>query len=107
MGNAAAKAFGGMLQDNKTLQTLNVSNNGFGKVQAGDQVKLKDGSIKRVITFPGNPDYLQLEGDSGNVKYGQANYSLVDIGVPALCAGLKCNSTLESLDASKNGLGPA
>ena len=26
---------------------------------------------------------------------------------PAFCAGLKCNSALESLDASKNGLGPA
>ena len=41
MGTAGAKAFGDVLRVNKTLQHLNVSNNSFGKMQVGDQVKLK------------------------------------------------------------------
>jgi hypothetical protein len=94
MGNGGAKVFGDMLRGNKTLQTLDVSNNGFGSVQVGDQVKLKNGSIKRVIKFPGNPNYLQLEGDSDSVEYGEANYSLVDIGIPSLCAGVAASQSL-------------
>ena len=96
MGNGGAKAFGDMLFGNKTLQTLDVSNNGFGKVQAGDQVKLY-GSISRVIKFPGNPDFLQLEGDSYPVEYGVANYSLLDIGIPSLCAGVAASQSLLSV----------
>ena len=50
MGTAGAKAFGDVLRVNKTLQHLNVSNNSFGKVQVGDQVKLKSsGEIRNVI----------------------------------------------------------
>ena len=40
MGTAGAKAFGDVLRVNKTLQHLNVSNNSFGRIQKGDQVKL-------------------------------------------------------------------
>ena len=50
LGNAGAKAFGDLLLVNKTILHLNVSANGFGEVQAGDQVKLKDGSVKRVLS---------------------------------------------------------
>ena len=100
MGNGGAKALGDMISVNKTIQVLDVSNNGFGKMQAGDQVKLKDGSIKRVIKFPGNPDYLQLEGDAESIEYGKANYSLVDIGVPALCAGVAASPSLISVSTT-------
>ena len=88
LGNAGAKAFGDSMLVNQTILHLNVSDNGFGKVQAGDQVKLKDGSVKRVFSTVPNPDYLQLEGDSDSKMYGLSNYTLVDIGVPAFCAGL-------------------
>ena len=40
MGTAGAKAFGDMLLENKTIQTLDVSDNNFGKIQVGDHVKL-------------------------------------------------------------------
>merc|ERR1711865_1217288 len=105
LGNGGAKALGDMISVNKMIQILDVSNNGFGGVQANDQVKLKDGSIKRVITFPGNPDYLQLEGDAKSIEYGEANYSLVDIGVPALCAGVAASPSLISLNSFSNKMG--
>ena len=40
MGTAGAKAVGDMLLENKTIQTLDVSDNNFGKIQVGDHVKL-------------------------------------------------------------------
>ena len=86
-----------MLLVNKTIQTLNVSNNGFGTVQAGDQVKLKDGSIKCVIKVFCAQNYLQLEGDTKAEEYGQSNYSLVDIGIPAFCASVAASQSLLSV----------
>ena len=100
MGNSVAKAFGDVLLVNKTLQHLNVSNNSFGKVQIGDKVTIKGGNTKLVLnTFP-NTDYLQLEGDGDAVKYGRENYSLVDVGIPALCAGLAACPSLLSVSIS-------
>ena len=52
MGTAAAKAFGDMLLGNKTIQTLDVSDNSFGRPVVGDHVKLKSsGEIKVVNNF--------------------------------------------------------
>ena len=97
MGNAGAKAFGDVLRVNKTLQHLNVSNNSFCRVQKGDQVTIKGGNQKLVLkTFP-NEDFLQLEGDGDSVRYGRQNYSLVDVGIPAFCAGLAASPSLLSV----------
>ena len=41
MGTSGAKAFGDMLLVNKTMQTLDVSDNSFGKPVVGDEVKIK------------------------------------------------------------------
>merc|ERR1711871_53979 len=49
MGTAGAKAFGDVLRVNKTLRHLNVSNNSFGKMQVGDQVKVSNNSFGRPV----------------------------------------------------------
>ena len=54
MGTACAKAFGDMLLGNKTIQTLDVSDNGFGKMQVGEQVKLKSSGEMKVVTAIGD-----------------------------------------------------
>ena len=102
MGTAGAKAFGDVLRVNKTLQHLNVSNNSFGKVQKGDQVKLK--SSGKMCTI------LSIE-DSGNYDIRFANGKECDdymdpalfeweSQVPAFCAGLTANSSLLSVSDS-------
>ena len=68
MGTAGAKAFGDVLRVNKTLQHLNVSNNSFGKVQKGDQVKLKSSGEIKTVTFTYGADsdgYIEVEDGSG------------------------------------------
>ena len=56
MGTAGAKAFGDVLLVNKTIQHLNVSDNSFGKVQVGDQVKLKSSGEMATVTFVNDDD---------------------------------------------------
>ena len=51
MGTAGAKAFGDTLLVNKTIQTLDVSENSFGKPVVGDQVKLKSSGEMKVVIF--------------------------------------------------------
>ena len=67
MGTAGAKAFGDVLRVNKTLQHLNVSNNSFGKMQVGDQVKLKsNGEMCTVhrMYYNGNPCITKADGST-------------------------------------------
>jgi Ran GTPase-activating protein (RanGAP) involved in mRNA processing and transport len=106
MSTAAAEAFGAMLSENTPLKTLDVSDTSFGKPALGDQVKLKSSGETRTI------DYIDW-GGAGKHRFQGSNDPVEpdtyewESQFPALCAGLKCNSALESLDASKNGLGPA
>ena len=93
MGTAGAKAFGDVLLVNKTLQHLNVSNNIFGQVQVGDQVKLKSsGKMKTVTNTRGmNNGDIKVEGGSGLVKPSEFEW---ESQVPAFCAGLAASSSL-------------
>ena len=97
MGTAGAKAFGDVLRVNKTLQHLNVSNNSFGNVQVGDQVKLKSsGEMKTVTNTYGDGD-IKLEGGSGYVKPSEFEW---ESQVPAFCAGLAASASLLSVSNS-------
>ena len=96
MGTAGAKAFGDVLRVNKTLQHLNVSNNSFGKVQVGDQVKLKSsGEMKTVTQIV--MGHIQVEGGSDWVNPSQFQW---ESQVPAFCAGLAASSSLLSVSDS-------
>ena len=96
MGTAGAKAFGDVLCINKTLQHLNVSNNSFGRVQVGDQVKLKSsGEMKTVTNTFGDGD-IKVEGGS-RVKPSEFEW---ESQVPAFCAGLTASSSLLSVSNS-------
>jgi hypothetical protein len=100
MGTTAAKAFGGMLPMNKTLKTLDVSNNSFGKMQVGDLVKLKSSGEMKIVT----------EIDTGHIKFDGCD-SLPDLTsgyvkpsafdwesqVPAFCAGVAASLSLISV----------
>ena len=98
MGTAGAKAFGDVLRVNKTLQHLNVSNNSFGKVQKGDQVKLKSsGEMKTVTNTYSDGDIIKVEGGSDWVKPSQFEWKSE---VPAFCAGLAASSSLLSVSDS-------
>jgi hypothetical protein len=94
-----------MLSENTTLKTLDVSDNSFGKLAVGDQVKLKSSGEMKVVTDTYGDGDIKVEGGSGYVK--RPSEFEWESQFPAFCAGLKCNSALESLDISKNGLGPA
>ena len=106
MGTAGAKAFGDVLRVNKTLQHLNVSNNSFGKVQVGDQVKLKSsGEIRNVIgvsdSYIGDCS-IQVEGGGGYEGRGLFKTSEFEweSQVPAFCAGLAVSASLLSVSNS-------
>ena len=88
MGAAGAKVFGDMLSMNKMLQTLNVSNNSFGKPQEGDTVKVKSSGEMRVVTnVYSNEDYTRIavEGSGESLKY--AEYELPGISIFATGLG--------------------
>ena len=92
MGTAGAKAFGDVLRVNKTLQHLNVSNNSFGRVQKGDQVKLKSSGEMKTVTNTYENGNIKVEGGSGWVSdFGWESQ------VPAFCAGLAASSSLLSV----------
>ena len=95
MGTAGAKAFGDVLRVNKTLQHLNVSNNSFGKVQVGDQVKLKSSGEMKTVTDT-DDGYIQVE-DSVWVNPSEFEW---ESQVPAFCAGLAASSSLLSVSDS-------
>ena len=94
MGTAGAKAFGDALRVNKTLQHLNVSNNSFGKMQVGDQVKLKSSGEMKTVTQIYSDGDIKLEGVSGSVKPSEFEW---ESQVPAFCAGLAASSSLLSV----------
>ena len=96
MGTAGAKAFGDVLRVNKTLQHLNVSNNSFGKVQVGDQVKLKSsGEMCTVTQTPDSDNEVKvIRADGSSSGYMKWNLFQWNNEVPAFCAGLAASSLL-------------
>ena len=66
MGTAGAKAFGDVLRVNKTLQHLNVSNNSFGKVQKGDQVKLKSSGEMCTVKYAYSSGKVEVTKPDGS-----------------------------------------
>ena len=97
MGTAGAKAFGDVLRVNKTLQHLNVSNNSFGKVQVGDQVKLKSSGEMKTVTYAGTTGNFQVDGLSGVADASKFQWNNE---VPAFCAGLAASPSLLSVSDS-------
>ena len=97
MGTAGAKAFGDVLRVNKALQHLNVSNNSFGQVQVGDQVKLKSSGDMKTVTFAASSGAIYVEGGSGRVKPSEYEW---ESQVPAFCAGLAASASLLSVSDS-------
>ena len=114
MGTAGAKAFGDMLLVNKTIQTLDVSDNGFGKVQMGDQVKLKseeegyrlecrNGETATVTKVNGNGSVDVLKADGSELGFvGPEEYTQFEweSQVPAFCAGVAASPSLISVSAT-------
>ena len=100
MGTAGAKAFGDVLRVNKTLQHLNVSNNSFGRVQKGDQVKLKSSGEMCTVhkMYYSNPCITKPDGSTkDDVKASEYEW---ESQVPAFCAGLAASSSLLSVSDS-------
>ena len=104
MGTAGAKAFGDVLLVNKTVQHLNVSDNSFGKVQVGDQVKLKSSGEMCIVTqvhpeenvWTNHPTYASKGCGKGVVKWEEFEW---ESQVPAFCAGLAASTSLLSVSA--------
>ena len=94
MGTAGAKAFGDMLPANKTIQTLDVSDNGFGKMQVGDQVKLKSSGEMKVVTDPDYYGGIKVQGSNSQVKPSEFEW---ESQVPAFCAGVAASPSLVSV----------
>ena len=98
MGTAGAKAFGDVLRVNKTLQHLNVSNNSFGKVQEGDQVKLKSsGEMCTVYQAYLDGRIWIIKPDGSMQNYVKPSEFEWESQVPAFCAGLAASSSLLSV----------
>ena len=104
MGTAGAKAFGDVLRVSKTLQHLNVSNNSFGKVQVGDQVKLKSSGEMCTVTYINSDGSVDVKkADWSTLEYvgkeGKDQFEW-ESQVPAFCAGLAASSSLLSVSDS-------
>ena len=102
MGTAGAKAFGDVLRVNKTLQHLNVSNNSFGRLLVGDQVKLKSsGEMKTVSKCSWIEGKISVEGQPQEFESAlkPSEFEWVS-GVPSFCAGLAASSSLLSVSDS-------
>ena len=104
MGTAGAKAFGDVLRVNKTLQHLNVSNNSFGKVQVGDQVKLKSSGEVCTVTYINSDGSVDVKkADGSTLEYvgreGKDQFEW-ESQVPAFCAGLAASPSLLSVSDS-------
>jgi hypothetical protein len=93
MGTAGAKAFGDMLLVNKTIQTLDVSDNSFGKPQVGDQVKIKSSGEIKVVKFVSDTGQVAFEPGPWTepVEYEWKSQ------VPAFCAGVAASPSLLSV----------
>ena len=104
MGTAGAKAFGDMLLENKTIQTLDVSDNNFGKIQVGDHVKLKSSGEAKVVTEAKSGGHVKFDGcgklpdlANGWVKPDTFTW---ESQVPALCAGVAASPSLTSVSTT-------
>ena len=104
MGTSGAKAFGDMLLGNKTIQTLDVSDNSFGKVQVGDQVKLKSSGEMKLVTKidvydedDESEDNIQVQGSGSNIKPSEFEW---ESQVPAFCAGVAASPSLISVSST-------
>ena len=97
MGMAGAKAFGDTLLVNKTLQTLDVSDNSFGKMQVGDKVKLKSSGEMKMVTRVHSDGDIEVEGRSGYVKPSEFEW---ESQVPAFCAGVAASPSLTSVSTT-------
>ena len=101
MGMAGAQAFGDMLLVNKTIQTLDVSDNSFGKMQVGDQVKIKSSGETAMVSAISTTLYsdgsggVQVNGTStSGLKPSEFEWGSQ---VPAFCAGLAASPSLISV----------
>ena len=95
MGTAGAKAFGDLLLRNKTIQTLDVSDNSFGKMQVGDKVKLKSSGEMKIVADTGWSDGgLKVLGGSDIIKSSGYEW---ESQVPAFCAGVAASPSLISV----------
>ena len=97
MGTAGAKAFGDMLLLNKAMQTLDVSDNSFGKVQVGDQVKLKSSGEMKVVTEYSSSG-ITYEGKT-DAYTAHSEYEW-ESQVPAFCAGVAASPSLISVSTT-------
>jgi hypothetical protein len=106
MGTADAKAFGDMLLVNKTIQTLDVSDNSFGKVQVGEKVKMKSSGEMKVVTKVGSSLAIQFSG-SEELKFAGKKKGWVppsefewESQIPAFCAGVAASPSLISVSTT-------
>jgi len=86
-----------MLSVNKTLQRLDVSNNSFGKMQKGDQVKLKSSEEMCTLTMlPDSRNDVRVTlADGSQSDYMKWNLFEFDTcGVPLFCAGVAASQSL-------------
>ena len=115
MCTAGAKAFGDALLVNKTIQTLDVSYNGFEKMQVGDEVKLKSSGEMKVVTeidlnnLKGSDtfdvfiddyersDLIKVKGSDSKIKPSEFEWVSQ---VPALRAGVAASPSLTSVTPS-------
>ena len=101
MSTFAAKAFGGMLSENTTLKNLNISGNSFGKMQLGDQVKIKSSGEMKVVTGIYEEE-VKFEGSNGHPKACGEGFIKSpeyewESQFPALCTGVAASQTLTSV----------
>ena len=101
MGMAGAQAFGDMLLVNKTIQTLDVSDNSFGKMQVGDEVKLKSSGEMQVVTKIDvyNGGYNGSVEVQGGTKALPSEFEW-ESQVPAFCAGVAASTSLISVSTT-------
>jgi hypothetical protein len=81
---------------NKTLKTLDVSNNSFGKPAVGDLVKLKSGGEMCTLTkLPDSDNDVKVtKADGSQSGYMKWNLFEWESLVPALCAGIAASQSL-------------
>jgi hypothetical protein len=81
-----------MLSENRTLQTLNVSGNSLGKMQAGDMVKLKSSGLLSAVAIVFGPGDVKVEGEGvGHVKPSDFEW---ESQFPSFCAGVAASLSL-------------
>ena len=98
MGTAGAKAVGDMLLVNKTLQTLDVSDNSFDSVQKGEHVKLLSSGEMCEVFISDEKGIALIVNDKKDTHYRKA--SEWESGVQSFCAGVATSSSLTSVSTT-------